>query len=58
VKEVTTTWPDVAPGTYVVQAVVDPEATTSEGNEDNNQAHGAVLVAKGQIFLPLVVRHG
>ena len=58
VKEVTTTWPDVAPGTYVVQAVVDPEATTSEGNEDNNQTYGLVLVAKGQIFLPLVVRHG
>ena len=58
VKEITTTWRDVAPGTYVVQAVVDPEATTSEGNEDNNQAHGAVLVAKEQIFLPLVVRRG
>jgi hypothetical protein len=58
VKEITMTWPDVAPGAHVVRMVVDPEATTSEGNEDNNQAVGLVLVAKGQTFLPLVVRRG
>jgi len=56
--EVTTAWPDVAPGAHVVQVVVDPEATTSEGNEGNNQTYGLVLVAKEQIFLPLVVRRG
>ena len=56
VEEVTLAWLNVAPGAHVVRMVVDPEEEVSEGNEDNNAVDGLVLVAKEQVFLPLVIR--
>ena len=58
VKEVTITWSNVPSGAHVVRVIVDPGDEISEGNEDNNEAHGVVLVAKEQFFLPLVTREG
>jgi hypothetical protein len=55
-EEVTMVWPNVMPGAYVVQVVVDPEDVVSEGNEGNNETSGVVLVAKTQAFLPLITR--
>jgi hypothetical protein len=56
VKDVTMVWPDVAPGSHVVQVVIDPEDAVSEGNEGNNEKSGVVLVARMQAFLPLITR--
>lgn len=58
VKEITTTWSNVMPGAHTVRVIVDPGNELSEENEDNNEAYGTVLVAKEQIFLPLVTRGG
>ena len=55
-EKVTMVWPNVMPGAYVVQVVVDPEDVVSEGNEGNNETSGVVLVAKTQAFLPLITR--
>ena len=55
-EKVTMVWPNVMPGAYVVQVVVDPEDVVSEGNEGNNETSGVVFVAKTQAFLPLVTR--
>jgi hypothetical protein len=56
VKEITMTWSNVTPGAHIVRVIVDPGNAVSEGNEDNNEAYGVVLVAKEQVFLPLVAR--
>jgi hypothetical protein len=56
VEEITLVWPDVAPGSHVVQVVVDPEDVVSEGNEGNNEISGVVFVAKTHAFLPLITR--
>jgi hypothetical protein len=58
VKDVTITWSNVPSGAHVVRVIVDPGDEISEGNEDNNEAHGVVFVAKEQVFLPLVTREG
>lgn len=54
VEELTVTWPDVPPGTYTVRVIVDPADTVDEEDETNNQAWGRVMVARGQLFLPLI----
>jgi hypothetical protein len=54
--EVTVTWPNLPPGAHTVYAVVDPEGTVSESNEDNNEVEGTILVAAARIFLPLTLR--
>jgi hypothetical protein len=56
VEEVTMVWPDVAPGSHVVQVVIDPEDTVSEANEGNNETSVVVFVARAQAFLPLITR--
>ena len=56
--EVTVTWTDLAPGAYIVRAVVDPTNEIEESNEDNNEAIGVVLVATNRLILPLVMRAG
>jgi subtilase family serine protease len=56
VKEITVTWSNVPSGAHVVRVIVDPGDEISEGNEDNNEAYGVVLVAQEQFFLPLVAR--
>ena len=53
-EELTVTWPDLAPGTYTVRVIVDPGNTVGEEDETNNQAWGRVMVARGQLFLPLI----
>jgi hypothetical protein len=58
VQEVTITWSNVPSGAHVVRVIVDPGDEISEGNEDDNEAHGVVLVAKEQVFLPLATRGG
>jgi hypothetical protein len=54
--EVTMAWPDVTPGAHAVHVVVDPEDVVTEGSEGNNEIYGVVLVAKEQVFLPLIAR--
>ncbi len=54
VKEATLILSNVTPGAHAVRVVVDPGYEVSEGNEANNEAGGVVLVAKEQVFLPLV----
>jgi len=58
VKEVTMAWSNVTPGGHVVRVIVDPGDEMSEGNENNNEVYGVVLVAKEQVFFPLVTRKG
>ncbi|NLE46648.1 MAG: hypothetical protein GX620_18190 [Chloroflexi bacterium] len=58
VREITTTWPHVAPGSHTVQVIVDPANTIVESRGDNNVATGTVLVARTWILLPLVTRRG
>lgn len=56
VKEATMVWSNVTPGAHVVRVVVDPGDEVSEGSETNNEVYGVVLVAKEQVFLPLISR--
>ncbi len=56
VRTITIPWANVTPGAHVVQAVIDPANTLAESNEHNNQAYGVILVAKHQVFLPVISR--
>jgi hypothetical protein len=55
-QTITMTWTDVPPGAHSIRVVVDPMAQISEGNEDNNEALGTVLVAETKTLLPLIAK--
>jgi len=57
VESVEVTWPSVPVGGHTVRVQVDPPpGDIDEGDEDNNEATGLVLVATERIWLPLVMR--
>lgn len=49
-------YPNLAPGAHEVRMIVDPENHIVEQDEQNNEVKGVILVARVQIFLPLVAR--
>jgi hypothetical protein len=56
VRQVTVTWPNLAPGTHPVRVVVDPGDLLNESDEGNNQVAGVAWVATHQAFLPTIIK--
>lgn len=54
-QTVTLEWPDVAPGSYTVYAVVDGDGAVPETDEDNNTMSGRIHFAARRLQIPLVL---
>lgn len=55
-RQVTVTWPNLAPGAHPVKVVADPGDLLSESSEGNNQVVGVAWVATHQVFLPTIIK--